>query len=94
MADDTTNNPSPNNPSPPSLLSSPPAQTNVDSRINKEDGLKYWQGVDATVNGMLGGLPHVNRVDLRGSRNFLAKLGVGSREGQRVAARALEGGAG
>jgi protein N-terminal methyltransferase len=76
------------------LPSSPPTQTNVDSRISKEDGLKYWHGIDATVNGMMGGLPHLTRVDLRGSRNFLAKLGVGSKEGQRVAPRALEGGAG
>ncbi len=82
------------NPSTPSFPSSPPTLTNVDSRINKEDGLKYWQGIDATVDGMLGGLPHVTRVDLRGSRNFLAKLGIGSKEGQRVAAMALEGGAG
>ncbi|KAK3901432.1 S-adenosylmethionine-dependent methyltransferase [Staphylotrichum tortipilum] len=93
MADDDNNNPS-SNPSTPSFSSSSPPQANVDARIRKEDGLKYWQGIDASVNGMLGGLPHVTRVDLRGSRNFLAKLGVGSKEGQRVAASALEGGAG
>ncbi len=43
---------------------------------------------------LVGGLPHIARVDIRGSRNFLAKLGVGSKSGQRVAASALEGGAG
>lgn len=66
----------------------------VDSRINRDDGLKYWQGIDATVNGMLGGFPHISRIELRGSRNFLAKLGIGSKPGQRVATSALEGGAG
>ena len=70
------------------------SQENVDSRISRADGLKYWEGIDATVDGMLGGLPHVTRVDIRGSRNFLAKLGIGSKPGQRVAASALEGGAG
>ncbi|KAK4157189.1 alpha-N-methyltransferase NTM1 [Chaetomidium leptoderma] len=69
-------------------------QESADSHISRDDSRKYWAGVDATVSGMLGGLPHVSRVDIRGSRNFLAKLGVGSKPGQRVAASALEGGAG
>ena len=71
-----------------------PPQDHADSRIDRDAGLKYWEGIDATVNGMLGGPPHVTRVDIRGSRNFLAKLGIGSKAGQRVAAAALEGGAG
>jgi protein N-terminal methyltransferase len=66
----------------------------VDLRISRADGRKYWEGIDATVDGMLGGIPHITRVDIRGSRNFLAKLGIGSKPGQRVAASALEGGAG
>lgn len=66
----------------------------VDALISRDDGRKYWEGVDATVNGMLGGHPHVSRVELRGSRNFLAKIGIGSKPGQRVAINALEGGAG
>ncbi|KAK4105135.1 hypothetical protein N658DRAFT_418436 [Parathielavia hyrcaniae] len=66
----------------------------VDSLISKDHSRKYWEGVDATVNGMLGGIPHVTRVDLRGSRNFLAKLGIGTKPGQRVVESALEGGAG
>lgn len=66
----------------------------VDSQISRDSGLKYWEGVDASVSGMLGGLPYVSRVDIRGSRNFLAKLGIGQKPGQRVAASALEGGAG
>ncbi|KAK3297439.1 alpha-N-methyltransferase NTM1 [Chaetomium fimeti] len=70
------------------------APENVDSLINRDDGRKYWESVDATVDAMLGGLPHVSRVEIRGSRNFLAKLGIGSKPGQRVVASALEGGAG
>ncbi|KAL2172497.1 hypothetical protein VTG60DRAFT_5251 [Thermothelomyces hinnuleus] len=66
----------------------------VDALISRDEGRRYWEGVDATVNGMLGGFPHVSRVDIRGSRNFLAKLGIGSKPGQRIAATALEGGAG
>jgi protein N-terminal methyltransferase len=65
-----------------------------DSLISKEDGLKYWEGVNADVDGMLGGIPAVTRVDLQGSRNFLAKLGIGSKDGLRVVGSALEGGAG
>ncbi|KAL2197671.1 alpha-N-methyltransferase NTM1 [Corynascus similis CBS 632.67] len=71
-----------------------PSHDSVDARISRDDGRRYWEGVDATVNGMLGGIPHVSRVELRGSRNFLAKLGIGSKPGQRIAASALEGGAG
>ena len=69
-------------------------QEGADSQISREDGLEYWGGVEASVSGMLGGLPYVSRVDIRGSRNFLAKLGIGQKPGQRVAASALEGGAG
>ena len=71
-----------------------PPQKHVDSHISRDVGLKYWAGVDPTVDGMLGGLPHIARVDIRGSRNYLAKLGIGSKPGQRVATSALEGGAG
>ncbi|PSR94620.1 alpha-N-methyltransferase NTM1 [Coniella lustricola] len=43
---------------------------------------------------MLGGFPYVSRIDLQGSRNFLAKLGIGTKSGLRIAESALEGGAG
>jgi protein N-terminal methyltransferase len=69
-------------------------QEGTDSQISREVGLEYWEGVEASVSGMLGGLPYVSRVDLRGSRNFLAKLGIGQKPGLRVATSALEGGAG
>lgn len=65
-----------------------------DSLISADDGRKYWAGIDADVNGMLGGYPAVSRVDLRGSRSFLAKLGLGRTGGVKGIRRALEGGAG
>ncbi|ROW14369.1 hypothetical protein VPNG_03876 [Cytospora leucostoma] len=65
-----------------------------DSMIDGERGRSYWQTVDADVNGMLGGFPYVSKVDLQGSRNFLAKFGIGTKEGQRRINAALEGGAG
>ncbi|OHW92119.1 DUF858 domain-containing protein [Colletotrichum incanum] len=65
-----------------------------DAKISAADGRSYWQGVDADVNGMLGGFPYISKVDLQGSRNFLAKLGIGSKSGLRTVSRALEGGAG
>jgi hypothetical protein len=61
---------------------------------------EYWEGVNADINGMLGGIPsmigfsHVSKVDLQGSRSFLAKLGIGKKNGRRTVAHALEGGAG
>ncbi|KAF4338375.1 Duf858 domain protein [Fusarium beomiforme] len=61
-----------------------------DSLISMDEGKNYWQTVPASVDGMLGGFPSVSRVDLQGSRSFLAKLGIGK---PRVS-RALEGGAG
>ncbi|UKZ63291.1 uncharacterized protein TrAtP1_004520 [Trichoderma atroviride] len=71
-----------------------------DSFISKEDGLNYWEGVSADIDGMLGGIPSVKgfsgilRSDLQGSRTFLAKLGIGAKQGRQKLATALEGGAG
>ncbi|KAI1766355.1 alpha-N-methyltransferase NTM1 [Hypoxylon sp. FL1150] len=65
-----------------------------DSLIRTDDSLQYWSSVDADVNGMLGGFPQVSRIDLRGSRSFLAKLGLGRNHGVKAIKRALEGGAG
>ena len=72
----------------------------VEAPVNNAVGKKYWEGVEADVNGMLGGVPmvggfaYVSKVDLQGSRSFLAKLGIGSKNGRRRVATALEGGAG
>lgn len=76
-----------------------PPQT-VDARINRDDGLKYWNSVESDESGMLGGVPDIegfaimSKVDLQGSRNFLAKLGIGAKPGLRVVDRAIEGGVG
>lgn len=48
-----------------------------DSRIDHAASLKYWNDVPATSNGMLamlGDYPWYSRIDLRGSRAFLAKV--------------------
>ncbi|KAI0402681.1 alpha-N-methyltransferase NTM1 [Xylaria palmicola] len=65
-----------------------------DARIDADASRQYWRGIDADDNGMLGGYGRVSRVDLRGSRSFLAKLGLGRRNGVKTIRRALEGGAG
>ena len=62
--------------------------------VNNADAKKYWESVSADNDGMLGGFAFVSRADLRGSRTFLAKMGIGNRPGQRQVKRALEGGAG
>lgn len=49
-----------------------------DFHISPSEALAYWNNTPATVNGMLGGYPHISRVDLRGSANFLAKLRKGN----------------
>lgn len=69
-----------------SLSTSAPTSTAAvgfepDSLINHAEAISYWQGIDADVNGMLGGFPYISRVDLQGSRNFLAKIGVIERRG-------------
>ncbi|KAJ4150424.1 hypothetical protein LMH87_011176 [Akanthomyces muscarius] len=69
-----------------------------DSLISKEDGLRYWQNATADVDGMLGGVPSlfspISRVDLQGSRTFLARLGIGTSQGRQKVTNCVEGGAG
>lgn len=65
-----------------------------DSLINTDDGRRYWEAVNADLDGMLGGFPYVSKIDLQGSKNFLAKLGIGSKQGLRTVESALDGGAG
>ncbi|KAK0739431.1 alpha-N-methyltransferase NTM1 [Apiosordaria backusii] len=71
-------------------------QPPADALINTTDGLAYWESISPDVNGMLGGFPHITKVDIQGSRNFLAKLGIGAKaKGKKITVeRALEGGAG
>lgn len=45
-----------------------------DSQIDHKAAIAYWSATEPTVNGVLGGYPHVSRIDIRGSSNFLAKL--------------------
>ncbi|KAG0643519.1 alpha-N-methyltransferase NTM1 [Tuber brumale] len=49
-------------------------QAPPDALIDAQKTLEYWNSVDATPNGMLGGFESVSRVDLVGSRVFIAKL--------------------
>ena len=35
------------------------------------DAVKYWEGIPATVNGMLGGYGHISSYDINGSLAFL-----------------------
>ncbi|KAI1450845.1 alpha-N-methyltransferase NTM1 [Annulohypoxylon stygium] len=71
-----------------------PSAAVPDSLISADDGRRYWSGIDADVNGMLGGYPGVSRIDLRTSGSFLAKLGLGRAKGHKNVQRAIEGGAG
>lgn len=65
----------------------------ADAQINHKDALTYWESIDADVNGMLGGFPYISKVDLQGSKNFLAKLGVGGKNAKKLD-RAVDCGAG
>lgn len=71
-----------------------------DAAINQHAALQYWQSVDASNDGMLGGIPSLagfsnfSNIDLKGSRSFLAKLGIGTKSGRHSVASILEGGAG
>uniref|UniRef100_A0A8H7NEG1 Alpha N-terminal protein methyltransferase 1 n=1 Tax=Bionectria ochroleuca TaxID=29856 RepID=A0A8H7NEG1_BIOOC len=72
----------------------------ADQMINSQAGTKYWQEADASDNGMLGGVlgvagfASVSRIDLQGSRTFLARLGIGAKRGRNLVATALDAGAG
>ena len=55
------------------------ASSAPDSFINHSDAKAYWSNIDPDVNGMLRGFPYISRIDLQGSRNFLAKLGIGGK---------------
>ncbi|KAF5716200.1 ankyrin repeat-containing protein [Fusarium globosum] len=75
-----------------------PANSQPDSLIQAEKCKEYWETVASDSNGMLGGvlavMPSVSRIDLQGSRTFLARLGVGIKSGRQRVPRVLEGGAG
>ncbi|KOS22135.1 Alpha N-terminal protein methyltransferase 1 [Escovopsis weberi] len=85
---------------PPLASDSSDSPTPPDVFIDKNAGLDYWQSVGADVDSMLGGVPSaggfssVSRIDLIGSRSFLARLGIGIKGDRCKVASALEGGAG
>ena len=66
--------------------------TSIDALISQKDSLAYWNNIDSTVNGMMGGYPHISRVDIRGSLNFISKLR--SRRPKSILSRAADIGAG
>ena len=82
-------------PSPSGAASSSP-DGGIDSRVSRT----YWENTSADVNGMLGGVPaiggfsSVSRIDLQGSRKFLARLGIGNKSGRKPVMSAIDGGAG
>ncbi|CCX33158.1 alpha-N-methyltransferase NTM1 [Pyronema domesticum] len=57
----------------------------ADADIDTKKQLDYWNSVDATPNGMLGGFESISRVDIQGSKNFFAKLKLDRTEPLRVA---------
>jgi protein N-terminal methyltransferase len=71
-----------------------------DASINHQDAIQYWESASADADSMLGGISsisrfsHVSKIDLQGSRSFLAKLGIGTKNGRRPVVNILEGGAG
>lgn len=69
-------------------------ESTADSQIDQDAGRKYWNGVKADDNGMLGGFASISRIDLQGSRTFLARMDIGAKKDRQKVARALEGGAG
>lgn len=81
-------------------MTDPNPSTIPDSSVGGDRSLDYWGSTGADICGMLGGVPAVsgfssmNKVDLQGSRNFLAKLGIGLKNGRRRVKSVLEGGAG
>ncbi|CAP95313.1 Alpha N-terminal protein methyltransferase 1 [Penicillium rubens] len=50
------------------------SHTTADSKIDHAASLKYWNSVPATTGSMLGEFPSVSRIDLQGSKSFLAKV--------------------
>ena len=77
----------------PGIMEDPPLLP-VDSNICHADSLAYWDTINPTVDGMLGGFPQVSRIDLRGSLNFLTKLRKGSPNSSKPFTRAVDCGAG
>lgn len=50
------------------------SKTSENQEITYEKAKNYWQNVEPTVCGMLGGLPEVGFIDIQGSKSFLSLL--------------------
>lgn len=76
------------------------APSTSDCQEISNGGRKHWEQAKADINGMLGGVPaiagfgSVSRIDLQGSRTFLARLGIGVKNGRKPVINAVDGGAG
>lgn len=56
-------------------LDEPDTDTNKSKRRQwYSNGISYWEGVEASVDGVLGGYGHVNDIDVKGSDAFLKTL--------------------
>jgi protein N-terminal methyltransferase len=76
------------------------SESDPDSCISAADGRSYWEGVEATEDGMLGGIPSIrgfssiSQMDIDSSRRFLSRIGISAKRGRQSLASVLEGGAG
>eukprot|EP00096_Caligus_rogercresseyi_P003800 TRINITY_DN1745_c0_g1_i1.p1 TRINITY_DN1745_c0_g1~~TRINITY_DN1745_c0_g1_i1.p1 ORF type:complete len:229 (-),score=47.87 TRINITY_DN1745_c0_g1_i1:2-688(-) len=67
----------------------------MESGIDYEKGARYWEGIDPTIDGMLGGFGKVSNPDLKDSSTFLKTLFKGTNEACGPSnGRALDCGAG
>ncbi|RKF82484.1 Alpha N-terminal protein methyltransferase 1 [Golovinomyces cichoracearum] len=64
----------------------------TDSKICQKNSREYWQGINADIEGMLGGFARISDIDLRGSKRFLDSMNVG--ENHNMLTRAVDCGAG
>ncbi|RKF81600.1 Alpha N-terminal protein methyltransferase 1 [Golovinomyces cichoracearum] len=64
----------------------------TDSKICQKNSREYWQGINADIEGMLGGFAHISDIDLKGSKRFLDSMNVG--ENHNMLTRAVDCGAG
>ncbi|XP_003742282.1 N-terminal Xaa-Pro-Lys N-methyltransferase 1 [Galendromus occidentalis] len=57
------------------------------------DGAKYWEGIEPTVQGMLGGFEQISEIDVGASKRFLSEF-LNKKNGPTGHSRALDCGAG
>lgn len=52
-----------------------------------DKGIRYWNGIEATVDGVLGGFGGISSADVKHSRQFLAKIAGARIEEARASGR-------